>query len=37
VAEEGEEEELDDDYTGSANDSDFDPEEFQKEQERRKA
>jgi hypothetical protein len=35
--EEGEEEELDDDYAGSASDSDFDPEEFKKEQERRKA
>ena len=34
---EGEEEELDDDYAGSASDSDFDPEEFKKEQERRKA
>jgi len=32
----GEEEELDDDYAGSASDSDFDPEEFKKEQERRK-
>src|SRR5277367_4836230 len=33
----GEEEELDDDYAGSASDSDFDPEEFKREQERRKA
>jgi hypothetical protein len=32
-----EEEELDDDYAGSASDSDFDPEEFKREQERRKA
>jgi uncharacterized protein len=31
-----EEEELDDDYAGSGSDSDFDPEEFKKEQERRK-
>lgn len=38
VADEGgEEEELDDDYAGSASDSDFDPEEFKREQERRKA
>jgi hypothetical protein len=32
-----EEEEFDDDYEGSASDSDFDPEEFKKEQARRKA
>ena len=38
VADEGGEEEvLDDDYAGSASDSDFDPEEFKREQERRKA
>ena len=39
VADEGVdgEEELDDDYAGSGSDSDFDPEEFKREQERRKA
>lgn len=37
IAEEAEEENLDDDYEGSASDSDFDPEEFKKEQLRRKA
>lgn len=40
VAEEGgadgAEEEFDDNYAGSASDSDFDPEEFKKEQQRRK-
>ena len=36
VAEEEQEDDLDDDYAGSASDSDFDPEEFKKEQARRK-
>ena len=37
LAEEEEEENLDGEYEGSASDSDFDPEEFKKEQARRKA
>jgi hypothetical protein len=37
IAGEEEEENLDDDYEGSASDSDFDPQEFKKEQLRRKA
>ena len=36
IAEKAGEEEFDDDYAGSASDSDFDPEEFKKEQARRK-
>jgi hypothetical protein len=36
IADEGGEEEFDDDYAGSASDSDFDPAEFKKEQARRK-